>query len=127
MGFGYQQAREAGAPYDGGRSNSAINLGRLLAQFPNLRAKAAASLKDGKRPAAVLSQLRGDGDAGRYYVELFRGPTGEIWADEQWSDDAEALRRRIHSDLRVSVCKRARLWHLVPDAEEWVVLEEYPD
>jgi len=83
-------------------------------------------LRSGKRIDAILSQLREVGDAGRYYVEFCRGPTGEEWATEEWSDDEGALRRRIDADLRLGVYRRARLWYLDSKTDEWSVLESFP-
>lgn len=127
IGFGFQQAKEAGAPHFVGRSNSALNLERLLKERPHLRAKAAALVKSGTRVDAVLGVLRDLGLAGSYYVEFLRGENRDEWAAEEWSDDEAALRGRIDTDLGLGIYKAAKLWYRNPETGgAWVIIEAFP-
>jgi hypothetical protein len=126
MGFGYTQARKAGAPHFVGRSNSAINLKQLIERRPHLRKKVAMMVTSGKRANDILTQLREAGADGQYYAELYRGRHGEDWAAAIWSDDDKALRDRIAADLRLGACTCAIIWHRNPKTNEWSITWSFP-
>jgi hypothetical protein len=125
MGFGYQQAMEAGAPYQGPKSSAAANLAQLLVQHPQLRRKAAAMIKNGERAGTVLLNLQNSGKAGHFWLDLYRGADGQEWARYWVSDDEPAVKQHIDWGLEVGAYTRANLYRFNVKTRKWDGPEEY--
>jgi len=125
MGFGYQQAMEAGAPYQGPKSPAAANLAQLLVRYPELRRRAAAMIKKGKRVDSILWDLQQSGKAGQFWIDLYRGEDAEEWVRYMVSDDESELRQHIAWGLRVGAYTGADLYRFDPKTRRWGDPEEF--
>lgn len=86
MGFGYQQAVEAGVPYEQPKSTARLNLDSLLKKRPEYKARVMRELKEGGRADRILNDLRDEGVAGKYYIAFYSGQDAEQFVDDRYTD-----------------------------------------
>ena len=127
LGFGFQQAREAGAPFVTGRSNARINLDQLLNLRPHLRAYVIGELEAGRKASAILKELRDDGHAGNYWVGWFGGEDGEEFLDERYRYTKQDLLSELDWWSSRGVGGTPWVWVRTEDGEWHEVAADAPD
>jgi len=132
MGFGFKQARAAGAPFLGPRSDLAVNLETLLKEHPHLRTKAANLIRRHKGYhkqnvvfEIVLQKLLESGMAGNFWLDLYRGPDGEEYVGRKLSNDESELRGYAAWGLKTRVYTHALLYSFNSKTGKWSEGEEF--
>ena len=127
IGFGFQQARAAGAPFRSEKSNSKLNLENLLKRRPQLSRKVAALEAQGRRADYILYVLRDvEGLDGRYSIECWRDEDCEELVRTAYSDDREKLVDEVEFSIRHGVYKYACLYQFNDDTKDWDYEECWP-
>lgn len=111
IGFGFPQARDAGAPFRAERSNSKINLENLLKRRPELGQRVAALKAEGKRADVILNILREvEALVGRYAIVCWRDEECEDWAKTEYDDDRGKLVAEVEFGIDQGFYKWACLY-----------------
>lgn len=127
MGFGFSQAREAGAPYRTPRSSSAMNLEEFLKRHPELRNRVEDMRKDGRNSNGILTYLRDEGLDGRFCLSLYQDAEAEKWVRNEFSDDREKLEENADWGFDHGVYKYAELSEYDDKTGEWTCVRYWPE
>ena len=127
VGFGFNQAKEAGAPYKGEKTIAKINLENFVKKFPHVRKRVKEELKAGKRANTILNKLREEGLGERYSVEYFGDEKCTVSQEWAYLNDLEALKTDAEQKVRTGYYKGAQVFEFDYQKSDWIVLQQWPE
>jgi hypothetical protein len=125
MGFGFQQSREAGAPYIPSRSNQQINLGLLVNSYPEVEEDVRRWVIAGRRADSIIYDLRVTGRAGKFLLVCWKDAARKVWVDTVFSDNEMSLSAKAEQGLRLGLLKCCMLWRFDNDLQQWQAIRTF--
>ncbi len=123
VGFGYNQAVEAGAPYEQSKSPSRINLDNFLKRRPEYRNRVTSELERGRRADHILQNLRKEGADGRYYAAFY---SSQGFAKDKYTDSYEALVEEIERGIELNAFSCVKVQTYRGGKEGWSEQQTFP-